>query len=497
MFGGEEEALIDLILNKRSDLSRQDIEKIIKEKMMMKNVSRKTALYLLSIDLGIRLERPVEDYIKISQLTDGLSNIRVIGRILWLKDTEKLRQREGKYTRGGLIDDSGLANIIFWDRSREDLEKDGVVEGALVEILNGYVRNALSGKPEIHLTRRGTIKGIYEEKKSIPSIRDILKPVNEVSVGDDYVNVYGVILSVDKEREVVVGEKKVKVNSFVLGSEDKTVRVVLWRDAVEEYRWIKEGDKILIYNGRIKLNKFNEIEIHISRNSHIKIYPGIDINIKTKIITLSQVDTGYNMNKLYLRVLAKGLRKINVKDGKETLTLYVIDNTGDASLTLMGKALKIGNMIKIQDSISIEMFRASLKAGNLFLFAGDSSKMEINPHDLPIALPIYSIPFKTAKKITTMDKIISIEGRIIEFLEAENVESIFPIPSFFLIEDSDENPVKVSFRGDLKTYSETDLREGDEIRILGALVDISSLINAPGIPVIKLRAFTRIEKIRY
>ncbi len=495
MYDKDEESLINLILSKRKDLSRQDIENVIIEKMRVKNVSRKTALYLLSIDLGIRLESPVENYIKISQLTDGLLNVRVRGRILWLKDTEKLKQREGIYTRGALIDDTGIANIIFWDRSKEELEREGVTEDTLVEIINGYAKRSLSGKCEIHLTRRGNIKIISEEEVNIPYTREILKPVHEVNIGDDYVSVYGIVLSVNKEREVNVRENKVMVNSFMIGSEDKSIRVVLWRDSVQEYEWIKPGDKVVIYNGRVKLNKFNEIEIHVSRSSHIKLHPGLSINMKTTILRLSEIQPGYNLNKVYVRVLAKGFRRINEKDGRESLTFYVIDDTGDASLTIVGENVKLENIIRVQDIISIEKFRASLKGGVMYIFVDDSTKIEINPHDIPTILPVYSIPFKTARKISTMDKVINVEGKIIEFLE-ENIGLNIPFStSSFLIEDPEGNPIKVVYRGKLENYVKEEIEEGDRVRVLAALLDMSSLLNTTGIPNIKLRAFSRIEKI--
>ncbi len=495
MYDKEDETLISLILKKRPDLSREDLEKIILDKMRHKNVSRKTALYLLSIDLGIRLDSPVEDFIKINQLTDGLSNVRIIGRLLWLKETEKLRQREGKYTRGAIIDETGVANIIFWDRSKEELEMEGISEGNIVEITNGYVKTGLSGRPEIHLTRRGNIQAVSGER-NIPTLEEILKPVHDINIGDEYANVYGLVLSVDKVREVKIGEELIKIASFIIGSEDRSFRVVLWREAVDEYSWIKEGDKIIIYNGRVKLNKYNEIEIHISRNSHIKLYPGIKISVRTSTVTISNVSPGFNLNRIFVRVLAKGKKRINPKLNRETITMYVIDNTGDASLTLMGKASRFGDIIRIQDVLSIEGFRASIRGGVSYLFADDNSKIEINPRDTPQILPIYSIPFRRAKTITTMDKIVNIEGKIVEFLETRyELDIEYTPPSAFIMEDLDGDPIRVTYRGRLEDYIEEPLKEGDNIRILGAMVDMTSLLNPSGIPTLKLRAYSTIEKI--
>lgn len=498
MIDKEEEELISIILRKRPDLTREKLENIIIEKMRHKSVSRKTALYLISIDYGVRLDSPVEDYIKISQLADGLTNIRLIGRILWLKETEKLKSREGIYTRGAIIDETGLTSIIFWDRSKEELESDGIVEGSIVEIINGYVRIGLTNRPEVHLTRRGRIRLSKEEFYNIPNLEDILKQVQDINIGDDYVNTYGLVVSLDNVREVTVNDKSVKLSSFTLGFGDRTIQVVLWRKAVDEYSWIKEGDKIVILNGRIKFNRFNEIEIHISRFSHIKLHPGLEIKIKTTYKTISDVSPGYNLSKLYVRVLAKGKKRFNRKIGKDSISLYVIDNTGEASLTIIGEKARIGDIVRIQDILSIERFRASIKGGITYIFADDTAQIEINPHEVPNILPVYTIPFKASSSITTVDKIVNVEGKIVEFLKEDSYDFItdFTPPSSILIEDYEGNPIKVLFRGGLDDFTDEKLEENDHIRIIGALVDISSLFNASRIPVIKLRAFTRIEKLR-
>ena len=488
-----EEELIKQILNRKPELSREELEIEIKKKIDLMQVSRRTAIYLVAIEMGIRLDSPIRDYIKIGELSGNLSNIRIIGRILWLSGTQRLKQREGIYTRGGIGDDTGVAPIIFWDISREELEENGISIGTVIEIRNCYTRSNITGRYEIHVTRRSNINVADED---LPSIKNFLKPLHEISFSDEYVNTYGIVLTISPVKEVEVNDVKLKVRSLILGSEDKCIRVVLWREAVDEYSWIKVGDKIAVYNGRIRLNKFNEIEIHVSKISALGIFPGIEVNLKSKNIKISDIQPGYSINKLYVRVLVKGLKRFNPNTNMEFISIYVIDDTGDGCLTIMGKDLSYMDTLKVMDIISISKFRASIRGGSLYIFADADSEIEINPSDVPGALPIFSIPYRTSSTLTTTDKVVAIKGRIVRILDKEDIVIGDEVLRSLLLEDEEGGPMKIIYRGELSQYAKETLKEGDKVVIYGAGVDMSSLIMPEALPTLRLRAYSVIEKIK-
>ena len=494
-YDSEEERIIELIISRHGKLSRSEIEKLIEEKMRLKHVSRKTALYLLSIELGVRLDSPVEERLNISSLTGGLSNVSIVGRILWLKDTIQLTKRPGVQTRGGIGDASGYAPIIFWDISREELEENGVFPGVVVEINNCYTRMNITGRVEIHVSRRSVIH-VRDDLKDFPSLTAFIKPLHEIDVSNNYVNVYGIVISKAPAREIKINDNYISVSSLTLASNDKSYRVVLWRDAVTTYNWISVGDKIVIYDGKVKINKFGELEIHVSNTSHIEMNPNLDVKLKPKIARLRDVVPGHNLSKIYVRILSIGKDRVNPELGRLSLTLYVIDDTGDASLTITGnKVNEIKNLIKPMDTLSIEFFRASIRGGNLFLFADEGSNIEINPRDTPHILPVYTVPFRTASTLSTVDKIINMEGRIVEFLSEESLT--VDIPTFnksILVEDTEGNPVKILYRDNLANYTDDDLKEGDSVIFYGLAIDMSSFLLPGSIPTLRLRAYSRIER---
>ena len=494
-YDSEEERIIELILSKYSNLSRLDLERRIEEKMRLKHVSRKTALYLLSIELGVRLDSPVEERLNISSLTGGLSNVSIIGRVIWLKDTIKLSKRPGVQTRGGIGDATGYVPIVFWDISREELEGYGVFPGTVIEINNCYTRMNLAGRIEVHASRRSTIN-VRDDLVDFPPLTSFIKPLHEIDVSDNYVNVYGLVISKAPPREIKIGDNFISVSSFTLASGDKSYRVVLWRDAVTTYNWISVGDKIIIFDGRVKINKFGELEIHVSNISHIEMNPNLDITLKPKVSRLRDVVPGHNLSKIYVRVLSIGKDRINPDSGRPSITLYVIDDSGDASLTISGNIVRnLKNLIKPMDTLSIEFFRASIRGGNVFLFADDGSNININPRDTPYILPVYTVPFKTASTLSTVDKIINMEGRIVEFLmeETPGIEAS-TFNKSLLIEDTEGNPVKVLYRDSLSNYTDDDIKEGDYVTLYGLAIDMSSFLLPGGIPTVRLRAYSRLEK---
>ncbi len=494
-----EEYLIKSILNAHPEFTREDIERMIREKMLKKNVSRRTALYLLSIDLGVRLESPIESHIKLSELTEGLVNIRVIGRLLWLKERRsKISLR--RFVRGKIMDDTGSADIIFWDITLDQLKTLGIDPGKVVEISNAHVKQGLSGKLEIHAGLRSSLRLCSEFENKIPSVSSILKPLDEISMSDEYVDTYGKILSISKIRELKVSlgdvEQLIKLRTLTIGYRSKAIRVVIWRDAVDEYANFKIGENIAVFNAKVKISKYGDLELHISKNSHIIHY---DYPIEISYVTsrLSEIKPGYNLREIFVRVLAKGTMRLSKNIDKKTTTLYVIDDTSDASITILHSNLEtFYDHISIGNILSIRGFRASYRGG-LHIFVDDSSYISINPKDVPYSIPDKKIEFRKSREVALTDKVISIKGKVVE--EPYQIKEGLQEDTYaFIIEDEGGSPIRIIYRGDIKDYTpnQESIREGDRVEVIAALVDISSLLTSQTIPLtLRLRAFSQVRVV--
>lgn len=489
-----EEELIQLILSKNPSLSREELENLINAKIKEKGISRRTALYLILMDLNLESGRLSSKCVKIGQLTEGLPNVRVVGRILWLKEGVGTRGKR-RFVRGQLVDDTGSVSIILWDFDLSELYDMGIRENSIVEIIGGFTRRDIGNKIYLHLTRgRGRVEEVLQKDVAhIPTLDLALKPLSEISLHDDVVNTYGIVLTEDKERAVSVMDKQVKIKSYVIGQGTTTIRLVLWGDVVNEYRWIRVGDKIAILNGKVRVNKFGEKEIHISKFSHVLLYPSPTVNVTRRPIRIQQVTPGFNINTLYFRVLAIGLKRYNERRNLYTQSAYIFDGSDDAVVTFIDDACDVCNNINVDDVLAIENFRATKRGDAVYIFVDERTNIVINPKDVPVNIPIITVPFRLGNEISLHDKLVTVEGRVVN-IEKVSFED-FGIRHYVLVQDRAGNPIKLTFKGDVKLFSLTDFDVGDLIRVANASVDMSSLISPPGVPCLILRAYSTITKI--
>lgn len=492
-------SIVKEILRQKPELRYEDIERLVREKMSSLHMSPKTALYLVCMELGVRLESGVSDFIEISRLRSDLSRIRVIGRILWIKNEdffESPAYGRRYYVRAGIGDRTGVANMIFWGYTRDRLDEMGIIPGVVVEIKGAYTKKSMSGMIEIHVGDRAVISVDYERDEEYPSLLSYLSRLDKADFNNDYIHVYGKVLTSMIQREFETKDRKGVVGSFLLGSADKAVRVTVWDASVKEYDWIKPGDIISIFNGRVKRGLREEYEIHITRSSHIDFLPGQKVDVQYRISTISELEPGYNLRTIYIRILAKGKERVNLSTGQRSLSMYGIDSTGQATVILRDDAVERSLAIKSGDIIKISNFRVSQRTEQTFIFCDSGTSIELNPLDVPLPIPEYRVPLKKASELTISDKIVNIEGKIVKepdiILQAtETMAEMYE----FVIEDRDGNPISVSYRGDIALYAETPISVGDYVRINGAYVDASSLLFPMKVPVVRLRAYSRIKRV--
>jgi len=492
-----EDKIINEILRRDPKLTRKDIESILSRKMSELGISRKTALYILCMEYGVKLTSGITDHIEIVKLRDGLSRIRVVGRILWLREEEYYESPaigRKPYVRGGIGDNTGTANIIFWGYTRSMLEEIGVYPGAIIDISGAYTKRSLTGIPEIHVSENSDIKVSAEGE--FPLLKDFLVRVDKADFSKQYLNVYGKVLTSLNIREYELPGKRGKVGSFLLGAEDRAIRVVLWNKAVEEYNWIKPADSIAIFHGRVKQGLRGDYEVHIGRYSHIELLPGERITIKCSEATISELELGHNLKTLVVRVIAKGKTRTSSITGNKSIGFYVIDETGDATLIFVGdKQVELASNINIGDILMISNFRVAKRGDNVFIFCGDASEIKVNP-SIRREIPELTVPIKKAADFSISDKVVTVNGKVVKEPELTipatgTLKDVYE----FLIEDEDGAPITISYRGPLSQYSDEELKFGDKISIIAAILDPSSLLYPSMTPVVRLRAFSRILKI--
>lgn len=495
-----QDGLIDEILRYRPEITREKVLELAKKRMEeIPNISEYTAILLVAVDLGVKLSLDVSSSTPIGKLVEGLNNVTVRGRLVWLKGEKQFQRRDGRvglYVRGGLGDSTGLCGVVFWDRPLKNLEELGALEGSVVELSFARTRSSLTGDLELHVGIRGEVRDLPEEDEKYPLPRDFLKPLPEISADERRVHTLGQVMSEPMITEFTRegGEKGVVARLRI--TDGKIFRrLVLWNEIVEEYSWVKPGMTVAIFNGRPKLGLDNEVEIHLGKTSHLTPLPEAKAELSFPPTLLRNLKQGFNMASVFLRVDAVGQRRSSTT-GKPVVSIHALDSSGDATVTFIGRGVEGIERVKPGTSLSIAGVRSRTRGEEAYLFCDDASRVEFEPTPPGgFELPTVVTGFTSLKDISVFHKVINVRGVVVKApVEGEATDSGFP-PRGELYVEQGGKPARITYLGSIKDYTTDELGVNDEVEVYGAWVDASSLIGSLHYVPLRLRAYSRIKKI--
>jgi hypothetical protein len=269
--------------------------------------------------------------------------------------------------------------------------------------------------------------------------------------------------------------------------------LVLWDDAVEEYEWIEPGARVAVFNGKPRTGLAGETEIHVGKMTHILPLGGRAGGGGFEVESLRMLKEGYNMSKLYVRVNSVGLPRTSEKTGSHSISLHVLDSSGDATLTFIGEKVSDLESLTRGTVISLSGLRMRSRRDELFLFCDDSTDLNIEPSVPPeVDLPDVSAKAMSLDQVSVFNKVVDVEGQVVrEPVEEEMRSDIADVRGEFYIEENGK-PARVSYLGELTKFTRGQVEVGDRIRIEGSLVDGPSMrADVPYVP-LRLRAFSKI-----
>jgi len=145
--------IIDHVLEKRKDLTKDRLMELIQEKKQQIGAGYLTdlgALYLILNDLGIKLD----EYLKLSEITEEKKGVNLTGYLLSYKRYEK---RTVFY-----LYDEALMRGIYW--GEEDVFRNFPVGSKLI-LKNAFVRKGNNDQLEIHLNSQSNVSATNEVLK--------------------------------------------------------------------------------------------------------------------------------------------------------------------------------------------------------------------------------------------------------------------------------------------------------------------------------------------
>jgi len=274
MFNIPYEEIVNKIKEEKK-LSDDEINRRVKEKLELLSdmISREGAAHIVANELGVNLFKDIEQRkIKIDKLNTGMRYVNVLGKVIKIYGVREYKKenREGKVANLLIGDETGVIRTVLWDVNHiKEIENNNLKENDILKIKNGYIREN-NGFKELHIGSQGNIF-INPENESISEIKEqsdfIKKEIKDLKVGENNIGVLGVIVQVFEPRfyeacelcgkkvqldgnNHVCGEhgivkgKPVPILNLVLDDSTSNIRVVAFRDQVEQILRLS-GDSIL------------------------------------------------------------------------------------------------------------------------------------------------------------------------------------------------------------------------------------------------------------
>jgi ssDNA-binding replication factor A large subunit len=275
------EEMITKIVEEKGFSRRQVFDLIEKKKSTLSwMISDEGAADIIAKELGVEIS-PVfegEDLsLTIGDLVAGMSNVTITGRIGKVKPLREFVDKSGNkgvVANLTLVDKSGNMNVVLWEELARPIQDNRATEGSIIRIHNGYVREDLGGRVELHVGKRGQLEINPPDAKENDFPRQAMKTmkIRDLTADTTEADITGTVKEVYQTRVVRTKDgREAKLSSLIIADETgEKIRVVFWNDKTALTENIRSGDVLEVISGRIRVNRNGEIEVHINSSSTIK-----------------------------------------------------------------------------------------------------------------------------------------------------------------------------------------------------------------------------------
>ncbi len=345
----EFENLLNKLLELKPELTRSDIEEIIKqkkEKIGAGYLTDQGAIFLIASDFGISLSEPLKVEMGLKDLYAGAKEISLETRVLNMSPAKQFSRKDGSpfFLRTMTVyDNDSTASVKLWDEKANIPGIENIKPGDLIKIIKAYVKSDLNGEPTINVGSGSNLETI-DDKSDIPNIDNITKDLSEVKEGQKDLVISGTIDGMISGMEFTNsrGKPGKALRMRIKGKDGNSMRVVLWgQDESVIPNMISQDAKARLLG--VKVRSGNQgIEIHGNESTIIEIEGGKEAEpIISRILSIS---TNENGNKMILGV-DKNKKLFNISDFSNSTNVF---NEGDVIELMPTKAY--GNSITLDEN---------------------------------------------------------------------------------------------------------------------------------------------------
>jgi replication factor A1 len=380
------DSLIDEVLRSRPEITREEIMSLIQEKKQTVGAGFLTdqgALFLIAGELGVQLRHMTATDLTLKDLYVGANDITIVARVLGVYPVSEYKKKDGgtgRYRRVVLFDQSNLSKLTIWDDNPEAVKLDGISVNSPVRVLNAYVRQGLDGKPTLNLGRKGKIELLGDEKlvSLLVPLSKLSKKVDEISEFQDLAAVEGLALTDSRSSDFTRQDGSPgSLTQFELGGEKVKIRIVIW-NAVEVE--VKQGQKIIVTNLRLKKSMNGERELHGDSGSIVRAVDEERSPAAQKPVKVNQVKNSYQRYSVEVMALSSPtIRDVQLKDGSSVQKAELVfgDDTGEITVTGWRELVERLAEISVGEKVRIIGATSQIsKTGVLTLQLEDGSRIE-------------------------------------------------------------------------------------------------------------------------
>lgn len=387
-------------VSEASGLSEKEVKALVEKKKedAAGLLTDHGAIYALEKEYGVGHEEGKTEYMKISDLKSNSSNINVIGVIKEVRPIKKFatQKRSGQFARLVLADAKGEANVVLWDKTAEIVNSDKVKQGVIILIRNGYTREGMDKRPEVHVG--GLSRILIDPKnvepkvlKALPQFKEELKKIGELKEGD-VASTQGRILYLYPKSEFDRADgSKGQRSSMIIEDTTGKVRVVLWDGNAGLIEGFSEGDVVKVENGQARSGN-RGLEVHIgSRGRVIKSEAKLDlppVAAAAKVYKIGEIEP----NLQNVTVAGRVMRILPVKEfvskgrAGKLASLILVDETGISRAVLWGDKTELLKDISQGDIVLIKNgYTKQSMNGDLEVHLSQRGTLQVNPSDITIS----------------------------------------------------------------------------------------------------------------
>jgi replication factor A1 len=265
------EDIIQKILSFRSDMTREELQKMIEAKVEEAKgfLTQESAARAVAVELGVeQLKIPSTRRITVKDLVSGLGDVTISARAIYVGPLQKISnqdEKEVKLRHLVIADKTGELRVVIWD-NKADLADSLSLLGQVAQFSHGYVRTGYNGRLELSIGSKGSIEVAPSDmsRDDFPLLTEFHKKIGELTKDAKKVNVIGSVAGVHPASSFSREDSKEgMLKKLELQDETGIVTIVFWNSKVQESADIKSGSLLQVFGAKVKESLNGGVELHV------------------------------------------------------------------------------------------------------------------------------------------------------------------------------------------------------------------------------------------